>query len=249
MSSGTSAAESGLLMLPMMAGLMGTSIWSGIMISRTGRYRGYPIAGTLVTAAAMLALTTLAAGTPIWLICVHLFVLGAGLGLIMQVIVLVVQNAVDPAMVGTATSTNNYFREVGAALGVAIFGAIFTNNLSEKLTAVFTGAGASADQAGQATATLDPQTLAQLPEPVRDGIVTAYADSLAPVFWYLIPFMLLAFLLALLLRQIPLSDTAGMVARGEAIAGEDAARYDAEQREAARNPAGHREEPAGTPAP
>src|SRR5919112_4294713 len=121
MSSGTSAAESGLLMLPMMAGLMGTSIYSGLRISRTGRYKGYPLAGTLVTASAMLAMTTLAAGTPIWLICVYLFVFGAGLGLIMQVIVLVVQNAVDPALVGTATSTNNYFREVGAALGVAIF--------------------------------------------------------------------------------------------------------------------------------
>ena len=81
-----------------------------------------------------------------------------------------VQNAVDPSLVGTATSTNNYFREVGAALGVAIFGAIFTNNLSEQLTAVFTGAGASAEQAGQATATLDPRTLAQLPEPVREGV-------------------------------------------------------------------------------
>ncbi|HST71373.1 MDR family MFS transporter [Kocuria rosea] len=222
MSSGTSAAESGLLMLPMMAGLMGTSIWSGIRISRTGRYRGYPMAGTLVTAAAMLAMTTLAADTPIWLICAYLLVLGAGLGLIMQVIVLVVQNAVDPSMVGTATSTNNYFREVGAALGVAIFGAIFTNNLAEQLTEVFAGAGATADQAGQATATLDPQTLAQLPDPVRDGIVAAYADSLAPVFWYLIPFMLLAFLLALFLRQIPLSETAGMVARGEAVGGAEA---------------------------
>ncbi|MFC4905622.1 MDR family MFS transporter, partial [Kocuria oceani] len=178
MSSGTSAAESGLLMVPMMVGLMGTSIWSGIRISRTGRYKGYPMAGTLVTAAAMLAMTTLAADTPIWLICVYLFFFGAGLGLIMQVIVLVVQNAVDPSMVGTATSTNNYFREVGASLGVAIFGAIFTNNLSEKLTEVFTGAGATADQAGEATATLDPQTLAQLPEPVREGIVTAYAESL-----------------------------------------------------------------------
>lgn len=223
MSSGTSAAQSGLLMLPMMVGLMGTSIWSGVRISRTGRYKGYPMAGTLVTAAAMLAMTTLAAETPIWLICIYLFVFGAGLGLIMQVIVLVVQNAVDPSMVGTATSTNNYFREVGASLGVAIFGAIFTNNLSEKLTEVFAGAGASADQAGQATATLDPQTLAQLPGPIRDGIVTAYAESLAPVFWYLIPFMLIAFVFAVFLKQIPLSDTAGMVARGEAISGKDAA--------------------------
>ena len=162
-------------------------------------------------------------------------------------------------MVGTATSTNNYFREVGAALGVAIFGAIFTNNLSEQLTAVFTGAGASAAQAGEATATLDPQTLAQLPEPVREGIVTAYADSLAPVFWYLVPFMLLAFVLAVFLKQIPLSDTAGMVARGEAIGGAEAAAHEAAAKEAAAMEAAAQETAAhddarrasstGTPAP
>ncbi|PQZ91042.1 MFS transporter [Arthrobacter sp. MYb227] len=222
MSSGTSAAVSGLLMVPMMVGMMGTSIWSGIAISNSGKYRAYPIAGTLVTAAAMLAFTTLSATTPLWLICIYLFVFGAGLGLIMQVVVLVVQNAVDPSMVGTATSTNNYFREVGASLGVAIFGAMFTNRLSENLTEVFTGAGASASEAGNATATLDPQTMAQLPEAVREGIVTAYADSLAPVFWYLIPFILISFVLALFLKQVKLSDTAGMVARGEAIGGEEA---------------------------
>ncbi|WP_411734438.1 MDR family MFS transporter [Paeniglutamicibacter sp.] len=222
MSSGTSAAVSGLLMVPMMVGLMGTSIFSGIAITKTGKYKGYPIAGALVTAVAMLAFTTLSAATPLWLICVYLFVFGAGLGLIMQVVVLVVQNAVDPTMVGTATSTNNYFREVGASLGVAIFGAMFTNRLSEKLTDVFTGAGASAADAGNATATLDPQTMEQLPEAVREGIVSAYADSLAPVFWYLIPFILIAFVLALFLKQVKLSDTAGMVARGEAIGGEEA---------------------------
>lgn len=222
MSSGTSAAVSGLLMLPMMVGMMGTSIWSGLAITKSGRYKAYPIAGALVTALAMLAFTTLSSSTALWLICVYLFAFGAGLGLIMQVVVLVVQNAVDPVMVGTATSTNNYFREVGASLGVAIFGAMFTNRLSEKLTDVFTAAGANPTDAGNATATLDPQTLAQLPEQLRDGIVTAYADSLAPVFWYLIPFILIAFVLALLLKQVPLSDTAGMVARGEAIGGQEA---------------------------
>jgi EmrB/QacA subfamily drug resistance transporter len=233
MSSGTSAAVSGLLMLPMMLGLMGTSIWSGLAITKTGKYKLYPIVGTLVTAGAMLAFTNLTAETPIWLICVFLFFFGAGLGLIMQVVILVSQNAVSPKDVGTATSTNNYFREVGAALGVAVFGAIFTNRLSENLTAVFTGAGASADDAGNATATLDPQTLDQLPPEVRDGILTAYADSLAPVFWYLIPFILLSFVLALFLKEIPLSDQAGMVARGEAVSGEEAEQLEAEQRAAA----------------
>lgn len=230
MSSGTSAAASGLLMLPMMAGLMGTSIASGIAITRTGKYKLFPILGTLITAAAMIAFTTLTADTPIWLICIFLFVFGAGLGLIMQVVVLVAQNAVPAAQVGTATSTNNYFREVGATLGLAVFGTIFTTRLADNLTEVFSSAGMSAADAANSTATLDPQTLNELPDAIRDGVVTAYADALAPVFWYLLPFIGIAFLLSLFMKQIPLSDVAGLVARGEAIGGEEAERLEAEQR-------------------
>ena len=230
MSSGTSAAASGLLMIPMMVGLIGTSIASGIAITRTGKYKLFPVLGTLITAVAMVAMTTLSADTPIWLICVFLFVFGAGLGLIMQVVVLVAQNSVNPSMIGTATSTNNYFREVGASLGVAVFGTIFTSRLTANLTEVFTSAGASADDAAGATATLDPQTLATLPDEVRDGIVTAYADALAPVFWYLLPFIAIAFVLSLFLKQIPLSDVAGMVARGEAVGGSEAESLESTQR-------------------
>ncbi|WP_416446879.1 MDR family MFS transporter [Leucobacter sp. HNU] len=229
MSSGTSAAASGLLMIPMMVGMMGTSIASGIVITKTGRYKIYPIVGTLVTAAAMVAMTTLSADTPIWLICFYLFFFGAGLGLIMQVIVLVAQNSVPAEVIGTATSTNNYFREVGASLGVAIFGALFTSRLSEQLGKVFVGAGVA--DPGQATATLDPQRMSELPEPIRDGIVNAYADSLAPVFWYVLPFILASFVLALFLKQIPLSDQSGMVARGEAVGGAEAEALEAELRE------------------
>jgi EmrB/QacA subfamily drug resistance transporter len=230
MSSGTSAAASGLLMLPMMVGLMGTSIAAGLAITKTGRYRLYPILGTIITGIAMACMTTLAAETPVWLICVYLFIFGAGLGLIMQVVVLVVQNAVPAAEIGTATSTNNYFREVGAALGTAVFGTLFTSRLSENLVKVFAGAGASPEDAAQATSTIDPETLNQLPEALRTGVVDAYADALAPVFWYLIPFIAIALVLALFLKQIPLSDVAGLVARGEAIGGEEAERLEAEQR-------------------
>ncbi|MCU1425226.1 MAG: transporter [Microbacteriaceae bacterium] len=233
MSSGTSAAASGLLMLPMMVGLMGTSIASGIAISRTGRYKLFPVIGTLITAVAMVAMTTLTATTPIWLICVYLLVFGAGLGFIMQVVVLVAQNAVPAAEIGTATSTNNYFREVGASLGVAVFGTIFTTRLTDNLKDVFTGAGASASDAANATSTLDPQTLSSLPDEVRDGIVVAYADALAPVFWDLLPFIGIAFVLSLFLRQIPLSDVAGLVARGEAIGGDEAEALESAQRRGA----------------
>ncbi|MGM1016050.1 MAG: MDR family MFS transporter [Actinomycetota bacterium] len=229
MSSGTSAATSGLLMIPMMVGLMGTSIGSGLAIAKTGKYKIYPIVGTILTGIAMLALTTLAATTPIWLICVYLFVFGAGLGLIMQVVVLVVQNAVPAQEIGTATSTNNYFREVGASLGVAVFGTLFTTRLTENLLGVFGDAGATPDEAAGAAATIDPATLNSLPDEVRDGIVAAYADALAPVFWYLIPFILVALVLSLFLKQIPLSDQSGLVARGEAIGGEEAERLETER--------------------
>jgi EmrB/QacA subfamily drug resistance transporter len=244
MSSGTSAAASGLLMLPMMVGVMGTSIASGLLITRTGRYKLFPILGTAIVGVAMVLMTTLAASTPIWLICVYLFLFGAGLGLIMQVVVLVVQNAVPAADLGTATSTNNYFREVGAALGVAVFGTLFTTRLTENLTKVFTDAGASPDQAADSTATIDPAVLNDLPDALRDGVVTAYADALAPVFWYLVPFIAAAFLLALFLKQIPLSDVAGLVARGEAIGGEEAERLEAERVQAERAKTA-----ASTPAP
>ena len=230
MSSGTSAAASGLLMIPMMVGLIGTSIASGIAITKTGKYKMFPILGTLVTGAAMVAFTTLTASTPIWLICVFLFVFGAGLGAIMQVVVLVAQNAVPASQVGTATSTNNYFREVGASLGVAVFGTLFTTRLTANLTDVFASNGASAGEASTSAATIDPQTLSQLPDAIREGVVAAYADALAPVFWYLLPFIAIAFVLSLFLKQIPLSDVAGLVARGEAIGGDEAEALEAAQR-------------------
>jgi EmrB/QacA subfamily drug resistance transporter len=232
MSSGTSAAASGLLMLPMMVGVMGTSIASGLLITRTGRYKLFPIAGTIIVGIAMILMTTLTASTPIWLICTYLFLFGVGLGCIMQVVVLVVQNAVPASDLGTATSTNNYFREMGAALGIAVFGTLFTTRLTENLTKVFTDAGASAEQAGQATSSIDPSVLNSLPDAVQTGVVNAHADALAPVFWYLVPFIAVALILSIFLKEIPLSDVAGLVARGEAIGGEEAERLEAEQRAA-----------------
>lgn len=230
MTSGASAAESGLLMIPMMAGLMLTSIVSGLWVANSGKYKMYPIIGIILAIAALFAMTTLSAETPIWLICAYLALFGAGLGFVMQIIVLAAQNSVPGDTVGTATSTNNYFREVGASLGTAVFGAYFTARLAERLNDVFTGSGLDASQAADATATIDPQTLSTLPEQVQNGIVAAYADSLAPVFWYVIPFLVLALIFAFFLKEIPLQTESGLVARGEAIGGEEAERLEAEQR-------------------
>ncbi|GGM16357.1 MDR family MFS transporter [Nakamurella endophytica] len=217
MASGTSASVSGLLTIPMIVGLILTLTLSMRAITRTGRYKLFPIVGTVITALGMLWLTRLTGGTPIWVVCAMLFVLGAGLGFIMQVIVLVVQNAVSPADVGTATSTNNYFREVGASLGVAVFGSIFTSRLVTNLTDAFQTNAAQAASARLDPANLVPAQVKAVGEPLHGAIVNSYADALAPVFWYLIPFVVVAFLLALLLPEIPLSDEAGMVARGEAV--------------------------------
>ncbi|WP_238147736.1 MULTISPECIES: MDR family MFS transporter [Micrococcaceae] len=229
MSTGTSAAASGLLMLPMMVGLMLTSIVSGNLISKTGKYKAYPLIGTLVTSAVMVWMTSLTADTPVWVICAMLFSFGFGLGLIMQVVVLVVQNSVPFTQLGTATSANNYFREMGSSVGVAIFGAMFTSQLSTKLGDLFTSLppeaaqGAGAEGAGgNSASSLTPQMLNDMPDFLRDGVVRAYAESLAPVFWYLLPFMALAFVLAFFLKEIPLRSVSGMVARGEAIDGEEA---------------------------
>lgn len=227
MASGTSAAQSGLLMIPMMVGVMGTSIVSGIAVSGSGKYKAYPIVGiaiSIVALIAMTALTALTANTPIWLICTYLFVFGVGLGFVQQIIVLVAQNSVPAQQVGTATSTNNYFREVGATVGTAVFGTIFATRLTQNLHAVFQTAGLDASQASQATATIDPAALSALPQPVRDGVVSAYAEALAPVFWYVLPFLVVALVLSVFLKQIPLGRESGLVARGEAVAGEEAER-------------------------
>ncbi|MGK5114083.1 MULTISPECIES: MDR family MFS transporter [unclassified Geodermatophilus] len=218
MASGTSAANSGLLMLPMMAGLFITVIGSGIATTKTGRYKVFPIAGVLVVAAAMVWMTSLSGDTSLWTVGAMLFAIGLGLGLIMQIVVLVAQNAVPASDLGAATATNNYFREVGATLGVAVFGTIFTSRLADNLTGALQANGEQAVAAGITSPdSLVPQAVQAAGDPLRTAIVDSYADALAPVFGYLLPAFAVALVLALLLKEIPLSDVAGMVARGEAV--------------------------------
>jgi EmrB/QacA subfamily drug resistance transporter len=222
MSSGLSAANSGLLMLPMTAGIIVTIQGSATVIARTGRYKVFTIAGAAVIMAAMVWMTTLSGATSLWTIGAMFFVLGAGLGLIMQNVVLAAQNAVPATQIGTATSTNNYFREVGATLGVAVFGTLFTSRLAENLGSALSANAEDAVAAGITSPdTLVPSAVKAAGEPLRTAIVDAYATSLAPVFWYLVPILALALLLALFLRELPLSEHAGMVARGEAVNSEE----------------------------
>jgi hypothetical protein len=167
-------------------------------------------------------MTSLTGGTSLWTVGAMFFVLGAGLGLIMQNVVLAAQNAVPADQIGTATSTNNYLREVGATLGVAIFGTLFTSRLADNLVAAVTANGQQAVRAGITSPdSLTPAAVKAAGEPLKTAIVDAYANSLAPVFWYLVPILAVALVLALFLREIPLAEVAGMVARGEAVESEE----------------------------
>ena len=134
---GQPPTNSGLQLTPMMAGLLFTSILSGQLISRTGRYRPFPIIGTAIMTVSLLLLTTLAVDTPIWKTSLYMVVLGLGLGMVMQVLVLAVQNSVDYEYLGVATSGSTLFRQVGGSIGVSLFGAIFANQLQSQLRAHF----------------------------------------------------------------------------------------------------------------
>ncbi|OBK70200.1 MDR family MFS transporter [Mycobacterium sp. 1274761.0] len=199
---GVSATASGLRTLPMVLGLLTTSLSSGVIVGRTGRYKIFPIAGTAVMALGFLLLSTMGSHTSTLLQSLYLVVLGAGIGLSMQVLVLVVQNTVDFEDLGVATSGVTFFRTIGSSFGAAIFGSLFTNFLSDRLPAAMTISRAPAEAA------TSPQALHRLPAEVAAPIIDAYADSLSRVFVCAVPFAVVGFVLALFLKQVPLRDAA-----------------------------------------
>ncbi|MEX1659512.1 MDR family MFS transporter [Streptomyces pseudovenezuelae] len=200
---GVTAAQSGWLLLPMVVGLMGASLPVGRQMSRTGRYRVYPIAGSLVIAVTALLLSTLEVDTPLALFCGYLFLMGVGIGLMSQTLVLAVQNAFPAADVGTATSANNFFREIGATVGTAAVGAVFTSRLTDQLGSRLSASGL---QAVGDTDSLTPALVHALPAHVQDSVVAAYQHALTPVFAYLVPLFLVGALLAVVLPEKRLAD-------------------------------------------
>lgn len=164
---GVSATESGLLLLPMVIGLMSTSMISGQLISRTGRYKIYPILGSLPVTTTAVLLSTMCADTPVALLCGYTFLLGAGVGLVMQNLVLAVQDAFPPSDVGTATSANNFFREIGATIGTAVVGAAFAQRLTDQLS---TRLSSSNFHALGDTNSLTPALVHSLPERLRASV-------------------------------------------------------------------------------
>jgi EmrB/QacA subfamily drug resistance transporter len=198
---GASATESGLLMLPMMGGVVAASIVSGQLISHTGRYKIYPVLGSALSAAGMWLLSRLAADTSRLEYSLWMAVLGAGIGLVMPVLVLAVQNSVRPADLGTATSANNYFRQIGGSVGAAVFGTLFADRLADALhDRVPARAGAALPDPESIT----PQMVRTLPPGLRDAYVQAYADAMPRIFLYLVPVLVLGLLIAFFLKEKPL---------------------------------------------
>jgi EmrB/QacA subfamily drug resistance transporter len=215
MAYGLDATESGLLLLPMVVAMFAATMASGAVVTKTGRYKALPIAGTLIAAGGMLAMSTLDLGTPLWQLCVYLGLLGAGLGLFMQIIVLAVQNAVSPHEIGTATSSNNLSRELGVTVGVAVLGTIFTSRLTDRLATIFPR---DADTTQSATS-LTPAIVRSLPTDTADAVVNAYANSLTPIFAWLIPMFLIGTAIAFFLPEVPLATTTPLSeAEAEALA-------------------------------
>jgi DNA-binding MarR family transcriptional regulator len=203
---GVSPTLSGVYLLPMVGGLLVTSIASGQLIARTGRYKVYPIVGTAVLAVAMFLLSRLDEYTSTAILSVDFFVLGFALGLIIQVLVIAVQNSADYADLGAATSGAMFFRSIGGSFGVSVFGAIFSNRLASELASALRGVtlpkGFNA-----ASAEASPALLKTLPAAVRSDVLHAYSLALHPVFLFAIPVALVAFVLSWFLREVPLRAT------------------------------------------
>jgi EmrB/QacA subfamily drug resistance transporter len=198
---GSSPTVSGLQLTPLMAGVLISSITSGQVITRVGRYRFFPIAGTALMTVAMYLLSRLESGTSTWVAAADALILGLGLGMVMQVLVLAVQNSVDRSVMGVATSGSTLFRQIGGSIGVALFGTIFANRVHVEL-ADRLPAGASVPK------TINPAGIQHLPEAAKTAFADAFAAALQPVFLTAAAVSLLGFALTWLLRDVPLQTRA-----------------------------------------
>jgi EmrB/QacA subfamily drug resistance transporter len=209
---GASPTSSGLQLLPLMLGLLITSIGSGQVIARWGHYKPFPIAGTAILVVGFLLLSRMGPSTSALERSFDMLVVGLGLGLVMQVLVLAVQNDVDYRDLGVATAGATFFRSIGGCFGVAICGAIFSNRLAHELAKI-PGLPKSA-AAGQVTTA----SVGQLPAALRAEFVQAYSDALTTIFLVCAPIAGLAFVLAWLLPERPLRRTIEATGVGEAFA-------------------------------
>lgn len=212
---GVSATKSGILMLPLLGGIVLTSVLSGQLVSRTGRYRIYPVLGCALSAVGMWMLSRLDVGTPRAEYSLGMAVLGLGMGFAMPVLVLAVQDSVRPADLGAATSANNYFRQMGGSVGAAVFGTLFAHRLTTALARELPGGRPDSGSAGGAPGThpggrgdagpdpssLTPDLVHSLPAALRHAYVQAYADAMPRIFLYLVPVLVVGLLFAFFLKE------------------------------------------------
>lgn len=209
--------EAGLMMIPMMVGMIGVSTGVGFIIAKTGNYKYYPIAGLAITAFALWWMSQMTVETSLTGIGVSFLVFGVGLGFVMQVLVLIVQNSFPVSQVGTATAANNFFRQIGSALGASIVGSMFIHNMQNEMATRLPDALASLGKEGAAIAqefqgadaanSLTPHAVAELPDVLRDAILNSYNDGLTPVIGMMVPLAIVAMLILFPLRQERLKET------------------------------------------
>ena len=211
------ATESGLLMIPMMGALLVASVVSGQLVSRTGRYKWMPIAGGMLVAIALFLLSTLRPGAPLWEICVYLGVMGLGLGLSMQTMVLIVQNSFPLRQVGTATASNNFFRQIGATLGSAVVGSLFASRLAELLVERLPAAASGGGAPGGSNS-LTPAAVSKLPTAIKESVISSYNDALTPIFIWMVPLALIAAALMCFIKEKPLATAVEHDVLSESIA-------------------------------
>ncbi|MEU2394897.1 MDR family MFS transporter [Streptomyces sp. NPDC007369] len=206
---GDSATVSGVRTLPLVFGLLLASVFSGSVTGRTGRYRVFPIAGCLTMGIGLFLLSLMEPGTSAWLESLYMFILGAGIGLSMQVLTIVVQNTVDYADLGTATSGVTFFRTLGSSFGAAVFGTIYTNSLGPRLDAAVAEAARAtgADPAQIAAAAESPKGVHGLPPEAAAPVVDAYADALHTVFLWTVPVAAIGLVVSLFLKEVRLRDS------------------------------------------
>ncbi|MFF0145738.1 EmrB/QacA subfamily drug resistance transporter [Amycolatopsis sulphurea] len=203
---GTSATSSGVRMLPMVIALLIASLVSGSLVSRTGKYKIFPVLGTALLTLGLFLLSLLGPDTGFWAASAYMIVLGLGIGLSMQVLVIAVQNTADYRDLGVATSGATFLRSIGSSFGAAIFGTIYAGQLAPNLAKT---AAEHPLPAGIDPRVVEaPTALHRLPREVSEPVITAYSDSLHVVFLYAVPVGLLAFVLSLFLKEVPLRDTA-----------------------------------------
>ncbi|HWV36235.1 MAG TPA: MFS transporter, partial [Thermomicrobiales bacterium] len=214
---GMSATRSGLAMIPMVAGLLSMSITSGLLVTKTGRYKIFPILGSALIIVALFMLSRLQVDTPYWQIAFYAFFFGLGLGFTMQTVMVAVQNAVQFRDMGVATSSLTFTRSLGGAIGTAIFGAILNSRLTTHLTDLAVSTGFDLSSLPK-EATGNIQAMQSLPEPAKSLVLGAYTDALTDLFLVAIPFVFVSLLIALMLKEIPLRS-----GNPEAVAGTEGA--------------------------